>query len=391
MRLLPLLKESVLNETHAWPFKLSPAITKSATIGDLFSKFRGDNTISLELVFGPSDRELILRYTFRSFERDTAVLMSFSAFDSANQIDVELDLSQVNSSERLRSGENKYVDKGAAIDFSRLRFNGVLPYFDLEVGKENSNLLHFFEKQRTALRTLENVYWLGPLRKSIGRIERFIPATNYIGPNGEGASQILFDDSLLGGPIFREVSEWFEKNCNVSLDVVRSAHEFGALASLALVRGGDVAVRVPLEDAGEGMSQVLPVLTYAAMAAHGRLGYDPLIMIEHPDLHLHSNAHFAVVEYLVRCAQSEYRPRFVIESHSEAVLTSTQLMLIDSKLRPSDFIAYHVVSEIGGSAKANAVELQENGESINGKFGTFDWFTIANRKAVELARKKIAG
>jgi predicted ATPase len=392
MRILPLLKETVDDPDSAYPFKLVSAITKTATMGDLFSKLRADNTISIVLDFDEAENNLTLQYIIREFKRDIAGIFTFVATSNQGKIEIELDLQELEASNLPFRGTQRYVWGKSNEKILGLSFQGLIPFLDQEgTSAEPLLLSQTLELCRKALLTLNRCHWLGPLRSSIPRIERINSAFTNVGEKGDGASQVLYADSASNGPIFTDVAAWFKQYCNVDFEVVLGAQEFGALASLALVRTSDKPVRIPLEDAGEGMSQVLPVLVLAAMAAHGRLGENPIVILEHPDLHLHSSAHFGVVDYLIKCLKSPFHPRFIVESHSESVLIASQLAIIDERLPPDEFLAYYISGGIDGSSSAMAVELDKHGNATEDRYLALDWFSVANRKALELARKLIAG
>jgi predicted ATPase len=193
---------------------------------------------------------------------------------------------------------------------------------------------------------------------------------------------------MASGPVFPDVSAWFENNCAASLQIVPGAHEFGTLAGLALVRQGDTPVRIPLEDCGEGITQVLPVLVLVALAKHGRLGHDAVIVLEHPDLHLHSNAHYDIIRAIVDATKSVYKPRFLIESHAESVLVATQLHVVSGQLAPQEVCALHVKEARQGNSDVDLVEFDSTG-AARGDFAAIDWFERTNARALKLAKDMV--
>ena len=377
MRILPLIQETLKNPSSV-PLTLSENLTKSANLADLFSKFRDDGVIELKLSFEKAEgARTEAEYKLKSLERGGVVLLEFSLRAPEKSLHVELDLTI------LDTGVLRYVDYTTKSEIAGLVFDGIIPCVN-----ESGTALSITVDHIASLLSEIRCYWLAPLRKGIPRISRVRKNMADVGAFGEGCVDVLYEDFRLNGPVFQDVSKWFVDNCSASLQVVQGAHEFGELAGLALVRQGATPVRIPLEDCGEGITQVLPVLVLVALAKYGRLGNNPVIVLEHPDLHLHSNAHYDIIRAISQAASSKYKPRFLLESHAESVLVATQLHIANGEISAKNVSAIHVSETDSGSSAVELVEFDSDG-SPKGDLAALDWFERTNVRAMKLAKNMV--
>lgn len=118
---------------------------------------------------------------------------------------------------------------------------------------------------------------------------------------------------------------------------------------------------VDLIDAGEGLSECLPVLTTLAMARyHAERGAASIVAIEEPGSHLHPDLQRALTERACEVAAAA-RPRLVLETHSEYVLLTVKLQVVKGQLRPEDVIVYWVRQLEDGRSVADPVEIDAEG------------------------------
>lgn len=381
MRLLPLIYETLSNPGPS-PLTLTRALTKSASFSDLFSKYRSDGVIEIALEFESNGNECNkIYYKFKNLERNRAVLMEFGYSNPAIDYNVELDITSI---EEIDGGPLRYLKKAGDRQIVQLIFSGLIPMAIADADEETLVTASNVSKLLGSIRC----YWLAPLRSGVPRICRVAGDVSSVGPFGEGCVDILFEELQTNSQVLNDVSNWFEANCSASLQVVPGAHEFGTLAGLALVRRGETAVRIPLEDCGEGITQVLPVLVLTALAKHGRLGFNPIIVFEHPDLHLHSNIHYNVVEFIVAAAKSKFAPSFLIESHAESMLVSAQLHLSGKQLLPEQLAAIHVRETDLGTSTIESVKFDSTGAAA-GNHADLNWFDQTNFRALALAKSMV--
>lgn len=126
----------------------------------------------------------------------------------------------------------------------------------------------------------------------------------------------------------------------------------------ALFRGTPAKTqwRFPLADFGEGVTQILPVIALCCMAERGELGLEPILAIEQPEMHLHESAERKLASLLARVAQSPSRPRLVLETHSDILLSALLLEVAEGRL-PKEDLALHWISRESAVAESRVEYL----------------------------------
>jgi energy-coupling factor transporter ATP-binding protein EcfA2 len=136
--------------------------------------------------------------------------------------------------------------------------------------------------------------------------------------------------------------------------------------------------RVHMGDTGEGMSQVLPVLAYAALTA--REG--GILAVEEPESHLHPSAQSQLAAYLCALAKRPTGPRFVVETHSRVMLLAVQRAVADGL--PADHVQIAWVDQDqAGHSTLTPIALHASGRMGDG------WPPSALAEDLRLARELI--
>lgn len=194
------------------------------------------------------------------------------------------------------------------------------------LGKEGDDLQ---DLSLTIRRELENIVYLGPLRRK--------PERDYvwnkgkpgeIGSDGHKVIDALLANSLIKGDeqhsVLKGVAKWLKKmgmadDLHVR-QVGRSNHY-----ELVVQRKG---VTSNLRDVGIGVSQVLPVLTIAYFVPSGST-----ILLEEPEIHLHPLAQAVLAEMFVEVSRQR-QVQFVVETHSEHLFRRMQTLIAQQKTSP---------------------------------------------------------
>lgn len=226
-------------------------------------------------------------------------------------------------------------------------------------------------------RLARSVSWLGSIRAAPDRSQRTdgVRRPRRLWHQGEDAVALLFFDKQAAGPLLPAVSRWYEQHFARSLDIRESAGEFSAVLSPV----SNPTTESNLADCGEGIAQVLPILTLCAQAESGQLGKDHVIALEQPELHLHTDAQRALARRLCEIARAPGAPRFLIETHSEIFLLELQVEVLKQKLSQDHALLYHVFMAPGGESLLKRVPMDELGrpEGLPRLFG----------ESLELARE----
>lgn len=118
-------------------------------------------------------------------------------------------------------------------------------------------------------------------------------------------------------------------------------------------------VNLELTDVGFGISQVLPILVQAYLSPK-----NSLTIIEQPEIHLHPNMQAWLADGLISIALTEEK-RFLIETHSDALIRRIRLRIIDEKSRLTDDyvkIYYLHRDEANNCTKLDDLKIDDNGD-----------------------------
>jgi energy-coupling factor transporter ATP-binding protein EcfA2 len=216
------------------------------------------------------------------------------------------------------------------------------------------------------------IRWLASVRPPVPRIIGGPAPSRGYATDGSEVPHLLVEDRALRD----EVAAFY-----ATLDPPRSLelHEVPHYGySFSLNPASRPSWRVHLRDTGEGMSQVLPVLAYAALAA--REG--GILAVEEPESHLHPSAQSHLAAYLCALAKRSTGPRFVIETHSRVVLLAVQRAVADGL--PAEHVQIvWVDQDHDGRSTLTAIPLHANGRMGDG------WPPSALAEDLRLARELI--
>lgn len=147
-----------------------------------------------------------------------------------------------------------------------------------------------------------------------------------VGIDGKHAYEILINDAIYSdGLLLNKVSNWYKKvfenwEVNIDRDVFRNKFYF------ELKRDYPRPFKTSLENVGQGMSQILPLITKSFI----KEDKPSLTIIEEPELHLHPSAHGDLAE---RFAESliDTNKRYLIETHSENFILRLRRLIAENK------------------------------------------------------------
>lgn len=185
--------------------------------------------------------------------------------------------------------------------------------------------------------------YIGPIREVPDRTHNISSYSkkSKLGYKGEETYQFLIHDYLYNeGKIFKQVSDWFQKNfdgCSLQLN------NYGAPDyKIELTRAeGDYGVNI--RDVGQGMIQALPIIT-SAFIDHN----EPMLtIIEQPELHLHPAAHGDIAELLAKNISKN--SSYIIETHSQNFILRLRRLVAEHKVNYNEIIIYYVETDKKGS------------------------------------------
>ena len=122
---------------------------------------------------------------------------------------------------------------------------------------------------------------------------------------------------------------------------------------------GSPKVGVNICDTGEGYSQVLPILVALARACSSG---PRIVCLEQPELHLHTRAQGELAKTLVRTAIAPTKPKLLVETHSEVLLTSVQLAIANGDIPAEMVRVYWIESRNDGTSDVVPVDFTAEGK-----------------------------
>lgn len=203
-----------------------------------------------------------------------------------------------------------------------------------------------------------NVDYLGPFRviphrqyplKAFSQIEK-------IGPKGDNAYQFLIQETFsLNNSVLEKISDWYRNSFEGW--GIRINEDKAPFYQVELTRNKG-QFNINIVDAGQGMSQALPLVVRAFMPTDK----DTLIIIEQPELHLHPAAHGDLAELFVD-SLADGSKRYLIETHSQNFVLRLRRLVADGSLKPNDFALYFVdFDEESGTSDLKRITVNEFGE-----------------------------
>lgn len=199
-------------------------------------------------------------------------------------------------------------------------------------------------------RELENMSYLGPLRRKPERDYVWNRKVGTMDMDGHNAVQILLSDK----EIVEQVSHWLNRmGVAEKLEVRRVARS--NRYEIVLHREG---VKANLRDVGIGVSQVLPVLTLAFFAPTGST-----ILLEEPEIHLHPLAQSVLAELFVKVSKAR-NVQFIVETHSEHLFRRMQTLMAGRTASTDDCAMYFIEKGEKG-AEIRELKIDEFGRLTN--------------------------
>jgi predicted ATPase len=389
IRLIPLLAFSAHNES-AGGFSMSNRVVRSGSFSDFACKLTSKPEVSVSLTWDPPANEcstansLVYTFTIRELSGTQRITEAVIELGSGDPLRIRWDP----DGEAQDPSYNTYsLDYRSGTARADLVFSGIRPIASKAANGDFWSPLRSVSERLAAL--AHQVHWLEALRIAPARMEMLPPYSPRLASDGSGASAILAADDEQGGELLRIVSAWYESATGSRLTIQRGVFRDTPLFSTMLVPSQNAALEIPLIDTGEGMGQVISILTLLAQAATGKLGPTDLIVLEHPELHLHPQAHVALAELICRTAATESAPNCIVETHSENILLSVQLSIVKRLIRSERVVVYWVRQTEDGRSSLECIKFDDDGYPMGDNWPN-GVFREASQQARELQKARLA-
>lgn len=249
----------------------------------------------------------------------------------------------------------------------------------------------------------ERFFYVGPLRQYPRRVYAYTgERPPHVGYSGERAVHALlaardrkiqfFRNKAYSNrmPADRVVAEWLQTMGLIhSFDIApivkgRKEHE-------VKIRIGKDSSEVLITDVGFGISQLLPVLVQSIYCST-----NATVLFEQPEIHLHPSVQSELADVFIQARRikedgKERETQFIIESHSEHLIRRLQRRVAEDRIPASDVAIYFVTNE-GGEARIERIELDEFGTIRNWPKGFFgdelEDLTQTTLAAIEKKKKR---
>lgn len=350
LRFLKLLSDSV-NSSSSSPLNLRSEVMRGADFSSLLSKHSSSPRLHLSLNFG----ERSVKFTILNLpDRRLQVIEELAVTRTQDEAPSVFEWLPSDDPNGLETKTYRFTNSEEYSEVT-LTFDGLVPYgFPAELkgllGPVAENLKSFGEG-------FENIFadCLLPERFHL----ETAPARS-VSSRGDGIMSILQAASPV---VISDISNWYKKATGYSFKRSRitigdrSGHRF------TLHPNSDEKIDIDVVDTGEGMGQVLPVIGLLTLAKHRYLGRNPVISLEHPELHIHPDAHVHLANIIAEVATSDVAPKILVETHSENLLLGIQLAIAEKRLSFDD-VAVHWVRGTEQGSVIDLIEFDEDARPV---------------------------
>ncbi|HHC24454.1 MAG TPA: hypothetical protein ENK58_03425 [Desulfobacterales bacterium] len=362
IRLLKIISDSVRPEAGG-ALELESSAVRGSSFKDIRWKgLNDDDDPDIWLSFSWDDSQLgKAEFSLHWFEEWRRVLIrSFKASDRTGAKYIEGKWIPVK--QEMNSDEITYqvkTEDSSEYETVRIFFEGLIPN---NTGDVFSSWLTLIKDHLRSFH--RQVLWLESSRKPPGRITPYPTSPQRrIRPDGSDSGAVLATQPK----ILSEVSGWYEQYLERKLTIESSSINHFRVALSTLQADSENEFDVDLIDAGEGMIQVMPVLTSLALARAWKEGGARIVAIEEPESHLHPKLQTALASYITEKVREKDSPIIILETHSELLLLSIQLEILKKGIPPENAVVYWISQLANGESMVDQTTFDENGKFIGNR------------------------
>ncbi len=218
-------------------------------------------------------------------------------------------------------------------------------------------------------RAFQNISFVDSLRTIPNRIDSFRFSSRVkLLRNGSNIVEWLLNKPDRIKDVSRLLEEVTSDRYSLTIEQLQVPHfEYLQYYALLLI-DNESGVTVSLEDAGTGLSQMLPILANLALfdspTSNSPVKEDHVLVIEQPELHLHPRMQAKLMDLIIDVAFRQLSTGsehvLILETHSEAMLMRLQRRIFERKIKVED-VSINFIEAIQGSSVLTQLRLDDDG------------------------------
>ena len=216
---------------------------------------------------------------------------------------------------------------------------------------------NMFRMRESLYRKMNALAYIGPLRQEPQRFGRYSPTDDSgVGSSGENMLSALFSDKQLVMRVNNFLA-MMEMPYRIKIHQLESQETLGSVIHMSLVNK-HTNIELAPTDVGVGYSQVLPLITQAALSRRS------LVCVEQPELHLHPAMQARIADVFIEAAMGGRNVQFLIETHSESLMLRFLRRIREGTLNPESIQVLYVDQDADGASHIHELPISLSGEFL---------------------------
>ena len=204
---------------------------------------------------------------------------------------------------------------------------------------------------------MSDIAYIGPLRQEPQRFGRYSPTDDSdVGSSGENMLSALFSDKKLVMRVNNFLAD-MKMPYKIKIHQLESQETLGFVIHMALVNK-HTNIELAPTDVGVGYSQVLPLITQAALSRGS------LVCVEQPELHLHPAMQARIADVFIDAAMGGSNVQFLIETHSESLMLRFLRRIREGTLNPESIQVLYIDQDSEGASHIHELPISPSGEFL---------------------------